>query len=355
MTTRSLKHRGFSLVELMIAMALGLFLTGAALSVMLSNRQAFRTAENLARMQENARTAFELMARDIRAAGGNPCGANQVDNVLNNANGLWWANWTTGPLRGFENSQAGDLAQAIVPVGNNRVAGSDALLSLSGNLNQAVIAASHNIAAAPPSFVVTTAEHGFTQGSILMACDSRAAAIFEVTNTPAAAVGATIQHAAGGPAPGNLTATFSPPLSPSPYQFENGAVLSRLHAAFWYVGNNGRGGNSLYRASVDGTSVPQVDEVIEGINAAGTLQIEYLERNLNPGGVLSNWITAANVTTWITPANVKNGIGAVPPALPSRVEAVRITLSLQSREAIGTNNQPITTTLTETIQLRNRE
>lgn len=342
MTIRYLKHRGFSLVELMIAMALGLFLTGAALSVMLSNRQAFRTAENLARVQENARTAFELMARDIRASGGNACGANQVTNVLTNANLDWWANWTPGSLRGFENSQAGDLAQAIVPVGNNRVAGSDAILLLSGNMNQVIVAATHNSAAVPPNFRVTTAQHGFGQGSILMACDSRSAAIFEVTNLP---VGTTIEHAAGGPAPGNVRSSLAPLPPYAAYKLENGAFLSRLHAAFWYVGNNGRGGNSLYRVSVDGTAVPQVDEVIEGVAAAGTLQIEYLQRDLNTL-VLSNWINAAAVTNWINPA---------PSATPFRVEAVRITLALQSREAIGTNNQPIGTTLTETIQIRNRE
>ena len=62
--------RGFSLVELMIALALGLFLTGVAITVVINNRQTFRLAENQARMQENARAAFEMMARDLRAAGG---------------------------------------------------------------------------------------------------------------------------------------------------------------------------------------------------------------------------------------------------------------------------------------------
>ena len=84
--------KGFSLVELMIAMALGLFLTGVAVNIVITNRQAFRTTENLSRMQENARSAFELMARDIRSAGGNPCGTPMIVNVLNNPANLWWAN-----------------------------------------------------------------------------------------------------------------------------------------------------------------------------------------------------------------------------------------------------------------------
>ncbi|MBF1165045.1 MAG: hypothetical protein HXL68_08385, partial [Dechloromonas agitata] len=76
-TTTIRPEWGFSLVELMIALALGLFLTGVAITIVINNRQTFRTAENQARMQENARAAFEMMARDLRGAGGNPCGANQ--------------------------------------------------------------------------------------------------------------------------------------------------------------------------------------------------------------------------------------------------------------------------------------
>ena len=74
-TTTICPERGFSLVELMIALALGLFLTGVAITIVINNRQTFRTAENQARMQENARAAFEMMARDLRGAGGNPCAA----------------------------------------------------------------------------------------------------------------------------------------------------------------------------------------------------------------------------------------------------------------------------------------
>lgn len=341
-------HRGFSLIELMIAMTLGLFLTGAALSIMLSNRQAFVTSENLSLMQGNARTAFDFMTRDIRAAGGNPCGANLVTNVLANANAAWWANWTPGSLRGFENSQAGDAAQAIVPVGvapGNRAAGTDAILLLSGNMNEGVVVSTHNAAAAPPNFRVTTAQHGLAQGNIVMVCDSRSAAIFEITNNPA---GTSIEHAAGGPAPGNSRANLNPPLLsqypqlPNLYQFEAGALLTRLHGAFWYVGNNGRGNNSLYRVSVDGTSAPRVDEIIEG---AQNLQVDYVQRNL-AALTLSNWINANTVTNWINPA---------PPGIPFRVEAVRVTLTLQSRDPVGTNNLPITTTLAETTYLRNRE
>ncbi len=47
--------RGFSLVELMISMLLGLVIIGAATGVILANRQSYRTNEGLSQIQESAR------------------------------------------------------------------------------------------------------------------------------------------------------------------------------------------------------------------------------------------------------------------------------------------------------------
>ena len=66
--------RGLSLVELMIALMLGLLVLGSASAIFISNRQTYRATEGLGRVQENGRMAFEMMARDLREAGGHPCG-----------------------------------------------------------------------------------------------------------------------------------------------------------------------------------------------------------------------------------------------------------------------------------------
>ena len=66
---------GLSLIELMIAMVLGLIVLGAAFAVFMSNQRTFGANEGVNRIQESARVAFELMSRDIRAAGGS-AGAN---------------------------------------------------------------------------------------------------------------------------------------------------------------------------------------------------------------------------------------------------------------------------------------
>lgn len=66
-------NAGFGLIELMIAMVLGLLVLGAAIAVFQSNQRTYSANEGLNRIQESARVAFELMSRDLRAAGGSAC------------------------------------------------------------------------------------------------------------------------------------------------------------------------------------------------------------------------------------------------------------------------------------------
>ncbi len=63
------KQRGFSLIELMIALVLGLFIIGGVLSVFIGSSQTFNANEALSRVQENGRFAIELIAEDIRNSG----------------------------------------------------------------------------------------------------------------------------------------------------------------------------------------------------------------------------------------------------------------------------------------------
>ena len=64
---------GFGLIELMISMVLGLLVLGAAIAVFQSNQRTFNANEGQNRIQEGARAAFEMISRDIRAAGGTAC------------------------------------------------------------------------------------------------------------------------------------------------------------------------------------------------------------------------------------------------------------------------------------------
>lgn len=60
---------GITLIELMIALGLGLLIVAALGYLFVGNRQAFRVQDNLARMQENGRYAMEVLGQDLRMAG----------------------------------------------------------------------------------------------------------------------------------------------------------------------------------------------------------------------------------------------------------------------------------------------
>ena len=62
-------QRGFSLVELMVALALSSFLLGALILTYVSGRAASADAEGLARVQENMRFVSDHLLRDVRNAG----------------------------------------------------------------------------------------------------------------------------------------------------------------------------------------------------------------------------------------------------------------------------------------------
>jgi Tfp pilus assembly protein PilW len=57
-----------TLIELMVALAIGAFLMIGAITVFMQSRTTFRITESVARMQENARFALEALEPDIRMA-----------------------------------------------------------------------------------------------------------------------------------------------------------------------------------------------------------------------------------------------------------------------------------------------
>ncbi len=64
------KHTdGFTLLELLVAMSLGLFLMAGLIQVLLSNREIFRVQENSARMQEDGRFAVTVLKNAISLTG----------------------------------------------------------------------------------------------------------------------------------------------------------------------------------------------------------------------------------------------------------------------------------------------
>ena len=55
-------QRGFTLIELMIAMLIGVFLMAGIIQIFISAKQGYRLQENLSRLQENGRFAMDFLA-----------------------------------------------------------------------------------------------------------------------------------------------------------------------------------------------------------------------------------------------------------------------------------------------------
>jgi type IV pilus assembly protein PilW len=329
------QEHGFGIVELMVAIALGLFLVGGAISVFVTNQQAYRTTEQLSRMQESGRTAVELMARQLREAGGSPCGRNILTgNTINNSGTYWWSNWEDG-MEGFnDNEVAGAVAFGTAE--GERIDGTDAVFLVFGDANNNAVIENHT----PPVnavFQVASADHGLIEGDIVLVCNYRQAAIIQITNVNAA--NRTVVHNTGTGTPGNCSVGLGFPTDCTSvignlYEFGNG-FLVRLAAETWYVGANGRGGRSLYRARlVNNAGVPSTrnEEIAEGVT---DLQITYLQ--LDAAGALpADYVDASAVTEW------------------SDVTAMRVTLTLQSLQNVGTDGAPLERQMTYVVSLRNR-
>lgn len=64
-----IKNKGFSLVELMIAMTIGLMISAALIQVFIGSKKTYRTIDANETVQENMRVAMELMVESIGYAG----------------------------------------------------------------------------------------------------------------------------------------------------------------------------------------------------------------------------------------------------------------------------------------------
>ena len=67
--SRTPASSGLSLVELLISLLLGLFLTSGIVSVYLGSKQNYFYEEQAARIQENGRYAMRLLQRELTMAG----------------------------------------------------------------------------------------------------------------------------------------------------------------------------------------------------------------------------------------------------------------------------------------------
>jgi prepilin-type N-terminal cleavage/methylation domain-containing protein len=80
MHLKKINNRGFTLMELMIAMAIASIVLASIYRVYQTQQKAFTTQQLLVEMQQNARSAMTLMKREIRMAGYKPAASDGIDN-----------------------------------------------------------------------------------------------------------------------------------------------------------------------------------------------------------------------------------------------------------------------------------
>ncbi|MCG8276165.1 prepilin-type N-terminal cleavage/methylation domain-containing protein [Stenotrophomonas sp. NLF4-10] len=325
------QQAGLSLIELMVAMLIGLLVVGAAVGIFLSNRQVYRATEGVGRLQEGTRVAFELMSRDLREAAGNPCVNNlPVANVLNNFGSNWWSNiqsWGDA-FRGYG---AGEAAAGLVTGtgAGQRVAGTEALQLFSADDNVVTVSA-HDTAGA--TFSVNSGNHGIGAGDLALVCNGKQASIFQVSSVDG--TGTNISHAVSAGTPGNARIGLNVD-GVSNFNYSPGAVagsesvsvLARLRVSRWYIGNGGNG-PSLYQQVATANGNVATQEVAEGVS---NLSVLYLVdgQSVYQGGaaVGGNW---------------------------GSVTSARITLTLAGNDRVGPNGQTIQRQLIHVVSLRNR-
>lgn len=67
------RHRGVSLIEMMVALAIGAFLMLGLARVFSASRTAYQLSEGVSRVQENGRFAIDFIQRDLRMVGHMGC------------------------------------------------------------------------------------------------------------------------------------------------------------------------------------------------------------------------------------------------------------------------------------------
>lgn len=288
-------YNGFSLIELMIAITIGMLLIASVGTVYLGSRQTFREQETLARMQEGARFAFEALSVDIRQAGFTECvPKNKTYSVLNGAN--WYDNLASQPLFGYE-SGAG-LPAAVTGALANTDAVRVSRLDNSGDYR----VLSHNGASAQFQLV---ANHDLKQGEILTVVppDCGKAVTFQMTNVNNNNTISTVVHNSGAGTPGNSTKCLDDPagvLCASPATYPNLAPdskIMRMIGSIYFLRNNPNTQPALYRETLTatgGSAGSTAEELVEGVE---DMQVLYGE-DTNADKNIDSYVAANAVVNW---------------------------------------------------------
>lgn len=320
------KQSGVTLIELLIAMLLGLVLTGGILQMFSSSRQTNRVHEATSRMQENGRMGLEVIARDVRMADFWGC-ASGITDIVNNLD-----NSGTG----FVDFGAGGLA------GTDGASGAPDTLIMRGGV-------SSGLGLEPPygpqasANIMVAAGNDLEQGDIIFVSDCSGGDIFQVTNANPGDTGTVVHNTGSTTDPGNFN--VSNPGCPG----ANAHCLSKVYGAdaslfdveqiTYNIGVGSEGQPALFRNG---------EEYLDGVE---DFQILYGEDT-----------DASSVANYFVPANQvadMNNVVSIRFALVTRSQDDNLTSgATQSYTVLGSAktapDQRLRQVYTTTVTIRNR-
>ena len=351
--------RGFSLVELMVALALGLLLTAAMVTVYITSKSSFSRQQQLSSLQQSVRIAFEYLAGDARMVGhmgcytGMPtnanCGTNTFCNQIttpdvrsNYAFGVEGYEYTTGAYTLTSNSPANTttaanwatnvatnagaantIAPATIGGAAGLTPGSDVVLIRTATGRPVRLAAAvpgtnqttlslENMAGGTCSNGTTAKVSGLCANSHALIASCKSARVFEVQSISTAT-------------PAVLTVKLGTTLGADPEYTTAGAEVFPMQTIAYYVKQSSSGtGTSLYRRVFDGDYANGLEqELIEGVE---NMQVRYGVDTTtpDPDGIVDLYVNAKGATGTATDSVTDW----------SRVVAVRMSLLMRSATPI---------------------
>jgi len=311
---RTSSQSGLSLVELLIAMALGLLLTLGVTQIYLSGNETYRQTQGLAHAQESTRFVSAVLTPDLRSAGSFGCLAEMgrpldqvVDNRLNG--GLTvplaqavqgWEFDGTGP--GDSITLAGALATPGAGNWQSGTAGAALPADLAGSVvtNSDVIIVnaltplSTPVDAANPqngNSINLTGSSGVDVNRVVLATegDCSQGELFQKSNNANAS---SITMAGGNVNPGNNGNNFNLAYDPETKVYEFTSMA-------YYIGEGTNGEPALFRRLMTPLQPPQ--ELVSGVE---TLQILY-GVNTNGTNAADDYLPADEVDDWNSVVSVR--------------------------------------------------
>lgn len=315
------RQAGITLVELMIAITIGLVLTGGLIEVYLGSKQSYNLAEASSRIQENGRFSIDLLARDIRMADfwgclKQPEDADIADDV----------DWPAGEP-GF------DAAVGIEGTNDDGANGSDSI-TMRGAFGAGIVV--------EPPFMNTnssalhvSADNGLAQADILLVSNCTNGDVFQVSNANPNTTGTVAHNTGAVTAPGNATGDLST-------TYREDAQIYAIRSTTYDIQNSATTGRTgLFRNGV---------EIIENVES---MQILYGEDTDGDARRTPNRYVPADAV-----GNMDNVVSLRVSLLISNEDEFLPTATAQSFRVsdvtVNTNDRRLRRVYNTTVTIRNR-